>query len=792
MASNQELRQASVRAATGTAYTYNDDWMALFTADGITSGTFNDRMRVWINDRLGTSYATLPDAQRAFAIDQGFSSWSEMGTFNPSSELNFVAHGDSMTNFGAGNYVERLIELIDLERPVDVAPISTIRGVNGASWNYAWPSGDPIISLEDDAAAEIDANITSGKRNILFLFAGSNGIAINSNSAAVEYAAFESYLADRLAAGWQIGNIYVLTMLERSGVSEVTRGAYNDLLRAGVTTYGYTLVDLDLDARLVAPDVSVIGDGVHPTELGHRIIAQNVYDAFFETLDTAPIRWEVEPVGFGVFSRGDDNTVAYRTNDSGAQRAARSDTFVSDGLRYAEVEVQALGAGMTIGIGDSAHDVAGAPGYSATSIGYNNSFGDILKNSIGTSAAFPGAYTTGDVIGVLVDLNARTVRFNLNNGAFCDTVSLSGLDTDIYLIVGMGITGSTARLPLSLNYAVPTGATEWWAGDNTPAAFSFTDVTGATISTLYESNTITVSGMTAAAVISVTGGEYSINGGTYTSAAGTVSNGDTVKVRTTSSGSNLTAVNVVLTIGGVSDTYTVTTEAGGAFTPANLFALGENGSYYDISDTSTLWQDAAGTVPVTASNDPVGRVDDLSGNGNHLTQSTSGNRPKYMTAGGLHWLAINDSTDFLQFPNFVSAWTSGTGITAQRSDDGGSAPLQAFGTSGSDSHEPFTDNNVYCDFGATSRPTFGTLAQSTDYVISRVAASGELKIYADKVQNGSTASVTIGFGSSPKLWGNVYITTARFYGGVIREGTLSAQDRADTETWCGNLQGRSI
>lgn len=81
MATNQNLRQASVRASTGTSYVYNDDWMALFTAAGFTTGTFNDRMKAWINGRLSTSYLSLNDAQKAFAINQGFTSWNEMGTF---------------------------------------------------------------------------------------------------------------------------------------------------------------------------------------------------------------------------------------------------------------------------------------------------------------------------------------------------------------------------------------------------------------------------------------------------------------------------------------------------------------------------------------------------------------------------------------------------------------------------------------------------------------------------------------------------------------------------------------
>ena len=95
--------------------------------------------------------------------------------------------------------------------------------------------------------------------------------------------------------------------------------------------------------------------------------------------------------------------------------------------------------------------------------------------------------------------------------------------------------------------------------DTVPEPFTFTDQTNVGLSTVTESNEIIVDGINAAAAISIAGGEYQIEGGSWTSSSGTVTNGQTVKVRHTSSGSNATAVNSVLTIGGVSDTFTSTT-----------------------------------------------------------------------------------------------------------------------------------------------------------------------------------------------------------------------------------------
>ena len=97
--------------------------------------------------------------------------------------------------------------------------------------------------------------------------------------------------------------------------------------------------------------------------------------------------------------------------------------------------------------------------------------------------------------------------------------------------------------------------------DTTPDPFTFTDRTDVALSTEYKSNAITVSGINTASPISVTGGTYSINGGTYTSASGSASLGNTVKVRKVSAATYSTTKSATLTIGGVSDTFSVTTMA---------------------------------------------------------------------------------------------------------------------------------------------------------------------------------------------------------------------------------------
>lgn len=106
-------------------------------------------------------------------------------------------------------------------------------------------------------------------------------------------------------------------------------------------------------------------------------------------------------------------------------------------------------------------------------------------------------------------------------------------------------------LPLLLNNLLTSSS------DTTPDQFAFTDQSGVTRSATITSAAITVAGINDVAAISVSGGTYDINAsGSFTASPGTVNNGDTVRARHTSSANYSTATNTIVTIGGVSDTFT--------------------------------------------------------------------------------------------------------------------------------------------------------------------------------------------------------------------------------------------
>lgn len=157
-------------------------------------------------------------------------------------------------------------------------------GVNGSSWVYDWGSDAHVGTLTDDAVATgglLDVATPQGHKMVAF--AGTNGIVLKGNSAAQEYADFETWLAATLTQGWLASDIVVCTMLPRTGVSEVTRAAYNALLVAGAATHGYRLARFDLDSTIGVSgadlNTTYYSDGTHPTTAGHALLAQIVIAA---------------------------------------------------------------------------------------------------------------------------------------------------------------------------------------------------------------------------------------------------------------------------------------------------------------------------------------------------------------------------------------------------------------------------------------------------------------------------------------------------------------------------------
>ena len=121
---------------------------------------------------------------------------------------------------------------------------------------------------------------------------------------------------------------------------------------------------------------------------------------------------------------------------------------------------------------------------------------------------------------------------------------------------------------VATSFTVTTGGTS----DTVPDSFSFTPVSNAALSVTYVSNPATITGINSPSPISVTGGRYRINTGSFTNAAGTVNAGDQVYAEVIASSKAGTATTAKITIGGVAGSFTVTTAAATDTTP-NSFSF---------------------------------------------------------------------------------------------------------------------------------------------------------------------------------------------------------------------------
>ena len=150
-------------------------------------------------------------------------------------------------------------------------------------------------------------------------------------------------------------------------------------------------------------------------------------------------------------------------------------------------------------------------------------------------------------------------EYSINGGPFTSAAGTVQPGDQVAVEVTAPSTYSTAATGVltiggtPANFAVTTGAEPVLQG-------SFTAVTSVTNSSVETSNPITVTGITSPAVISVTSGaEYSINGGAFTSAPGTVQPGDQISIQVTAPSTYNTTATAVLTVNGISATYSVTT-----------------------------------------------------------------------------------------------------------------------------------------------------------------------------------------------------------------------------------------
>jgi hypothetical protein len=163
-------------------------------------------------------------------------------------------------------------------------------------------------------------------------------------------------------------------------------------------------------------------------------------------------------------------------------------------------------------------------------------------NDFGFARNCTGAYDAEDPQGAVFE----------NGDRLCVAVVSPAVDlTSAVVTVALG--GIAPGSQSTATFTVTTGET-------VPDAFTFTDQVGVRLNTTVYAEPITITGITAPTRVTVSNGQWQLNcAGSFISGAGLVANGDTICVRHVSAGSLSTLTSTVLTVGGVSDTFTSTT-----------------------------------------------------------------------------------------------------------------------------------------------------------------------------------------------------------------------------------------
>ena len=161
--------------------------------------------------------------------------------------------------------------------------------------------------------------------------------------------------------------------------------------------------------------------------------------------------------------------------------------------------------------------------------------------------------------------------FSTDNSTFNQSNKTVNNGDVIYLRLPSSGSGSTARTATITIGSISDGMTVTTAAatDTTPNAFSFTDVTGADTLSVY-SDTVTITGINAQTTASLTSSDsatFKVNNGSFNTSSKTVVNNDTVTMRLFTSSDSFTPHSGTLSVGGVSDTFTVTTGSSGGFEP---------------------------------------------------------------------------------------------------------------------------------------------------------------------------------------------------------------------------------
>ena len=142
--------------------------------------------------------------------------------------------------------------------------------------------------------------------------------------------------------------------------------------------------------------------------------------------------------------------------------------------------------------------------------------------------------------------------------------TVSNGNTILVRLLSSALNSKTETATITIGGFSTTFSVTTVAASATPNTFSFASVSNVEPNTTITSEAVTINWLSADTSILIAGGEYSINGAAFTSASGTISNNDSLRLRLTSSASSGGRKEALVSInsGAKTATFTVFTKDG--------------------------------------------------------------------------------------------------------------------------------------------------------------------------------------------------------------------------------------
>lgn len=251
------------------------------------------------------------------------------------------------------------------------------------------------------------------------------------------------------------------------------------------------------------------------------------------------------------------------------------------------------------------------------------------------------------------------------------------------------------------------------------------------------------------------------------------------------------------------------------FSPRQLFVAGEQGAWYDPSDQTTLFSTHDSTTPGVAVGNPVGKILDKSGRGNHATQSTLAARPVLQVdENGLPYLLFDGIDDclFTSSINFASTDKMTVWAGVRKVTDSQLGIIIELSTTVASNNGSFNLYNPASPqyaaavngstllFGTTlgtiSAPLTNVLTEILD--LSKASREDECILRVNAVQriltNWNTTSAGTGnFGNYPLFIGrrnnSTFSFSGRIYSIIVRGVQSTGLQIARTENWVNYRTG---